>query len=479
MYIDPDFGWHVRLGELTSKYGIFATDPFSYTMPSFPFIDHEWLTNIFIFKTLNLLGKASLGIIFTLLAIASIILSLKRNKFPKSFSNKTFVLIDTLLFVVAAGLLQPFFGIRPQVESWLLYSIFLFFLTNEKRLEKYLYLTPFFVFFWTNIHGSFPLPIVSLFIIVVFKSVRERKIWFRGFITIVLSVIATCINPYGFRAWHEVYQQVTDTSVRWILLEWKPAIFSFNLFYLIFVCIFIITFKNLFSNYKLEYAILNVFMFLQGLSSVRHVPLWLIVMLPIARDSIINFYSQSKKIYLGTVRFKKALNGSLVVVSLIYLAMLFLQNYPPNTGLNEKYFYPQKAIEFLKEINPQGNVFSNYEWGGYLIWKYPEKKVFIDGRMATWKWQANMPEESNYIMGDYVDFIKGKRDFDDEFKKYNIHTVLWPNTHVKSILYSMELYMRKVILKREVKGELDVNRLMIDRGWEVIYKDNVATIYQK
>ena len=46
VYLDPDVGWHVRMGQIILHAGIPKTDPFSYTMPSYPFIDHEWLTNI-------------------------------------------------------------------------------------------------------------------------------------------------------------------------------------------------------------------------------------------------------------------------------------------------------------------------------------------------------------------------------------------------------------------------------------------------
>ena len=44
--LDPDFGWHLRMGQIILQTGIPATDPFSYTMQSYPFVDHEWLTNI-------------------------------------------------------------------------------------------------------------------------------------------------------------------------------------------------------------------------------------------------------------------------------------------------------------------------------------------------------------------------------------------------------------------------------------------------
>jgi len=46
VFLDPDFGWHLRVGEIIQESGFPKTDPLSFTMPTFGFVDHEWLTNI-------------------------------------------------------------------------------------------------------------------------------------------------------------------------------------------------------------------------------------------------------------------------------------------------------------------------------------------------------------------------------------------------------------------------------------------------
>src|SRR5258708_37445215 len=73
-YIDPDFGWHLRLGQLLLEKGIPATDPFSYTMPSFPFVDHEWLSNILISLVYKFSTQWGLAIIYAALSLATFLL---------------------------------------------------------------------------------------------------------------------------------------------------------------------------------------------------------------------------------------------------------------------------------------------------------------------------------------------------------------------------------------------------------------------
>jgi hypothetical protein len=42
--------------------------------------------------------------------------------------------------------------------------------------------------------------------------------------------------------------------------------------------------------------------------------------------------------------------------------------------------YPQAAVDYLHANRPDGQLFSTYGWGGFLIWALPEYPVFIDGR---------------------------------------------------------------------------------------------------
>src|SRR6266567_1888962 len=71
---DPDFGWHIRAGEYILHYGIPYTDPFSYSMPSYPFVDHEWLTNILLERIFTLWGIVPLLILSSTLAVGSLLL---------------------------------------------------------------------------------------------------------------------------------------------------------------------------------------------------------------------------------------------------------------------------------------------------------------------------------------------------------------------------------------------------------------------
>jgi len=51
----------------------------------------------------------------------------------------------------------------------------------------------------------------------------------------------------------------------------------------------------------------------------------------------------------------------------------------PGLGLQEGR-YPEKASEFLAREGIEGRLFNEVAFGGYLIWRFPGRGVFIDGR---------------------------------------------------------------------------------------------------
>jgi len=476
--IDPDFGWHIKLGELTiSNGGVFATDPFSYTMPSFLYIDHEWLTNIFLYLFYEYFGNIATALVHVLMLFFALFLAFGRV--AKKISPKIDAPVSIFFWILAFGVFLTFFGIRPQVESWLLYSVFLSLLLKKEDLfERYFYLAPFFQIVWTNLHGSFPLPITTLAIFIVAKLFKSKKVWWKGLVTLVLCIVATGINPYGFHIWYEVIQSVTDSSLRWTVVEWKPVFFFFNIFYLVSVVLYFFSLKSYLRLFSFELVVLNTFFFFQGLASMRHVPIWFLINAPMQLEVLSDFYVKAGKIEFARARFIKLLNGFSLLLFVFFAINFLEQSFSQNKSLREDIFYPKKALAFLKSNTTPGNIFSDYGWGGYLIWKHPEKKVFIDGRMPSWKWSSNPANESGYAMEEYVNFLNGDLDMEKNFEKYNIDTVLWPSKQTNDISV-LNQYILNNFFKKDTSNIFSMTKYMAQKGWVLVYQDEVASIYQK
>jgi hypothetical protein len=130
--------------------------------------------------------------------------------------------------------------------------------------------------------------------------------------------------------------------------------------------------------------------------------------------------------------------------------------------------YPVKAISYLRKNPSTGNMISAYEWGGYLILNYPEKKVFIDGRMPSWRQDAKRhPAESPDALDEFITFLTQTKPMAPLVKKYNIDTILIPK---KMIEPNKVTNNNKIIQK--FKSTLKKN------GFEPVYTDELAIIYR-
>lgn len=480
VFLDPDFGWHLRMGQIISSSGIPATDPFSYTMPSFPFIDHEWLTNVIISKLYPPLGKIGMAAIYSLIALSALAIAvvnpLSRKVSLKRLDLGRRVAVPSFL---GAAIFLLYSGIRPQVESWFLLAVLLWIVLNQTIWRRWRFLLPALYILWANLHGSFAVGLVTLFMVLILRTIRVRRIDFGDLIVAALSLLATFINPYGVRIWYEVWLQISDTSLRWTIAEWMPALFTFNVPLVVLTPLSVFLLWKYRGRFYLEEKGLFLFFLVQGLASTRHIPLWVVVVTPLLSLGIDFLYRDIKKIPFGIARFNKSYKVALLgCLGIFVLESLLSLN--SARLLAEEAFYPSKAVQYLREDLPVGNVFSSYNWGGYLIWKLPEKKVFIDGRMPSWRWKANIASESNYAMKDYGALLAGKLSSKDVFAKYGIDTVLWPVPVEFDIFGYLDDKLDK-LLNRFGKKRHDFNLYeeLEKNGWEKVYEDRVSVIYQK
>ena len=473
--LDPDFGWHIRMGQLILSKGIPATDPFSYTMPSYPFVAHEWLTDILLVWLLSVIGYAGLAGVFTLIALGAALLQWR----ALSKQQRQFVFIPLFLIVMVLGI---FFGVRPQVISWFFFSFILFIVRDLGHFRKWRLWLPVVFLVWANLHGGFPVGLAVLLAASVYWLFKGKYPVFIAIALFLLSVGATFITPYGWRTWWEVWMTMGDGSLRWNILEWMPAIvilyFSFWTFF-VFSIFFVI-------RYIKKFIFLDIFLYFGFLaaafSSVRHIPLWAIIALPMTTQGLFFLHQEAAKIQYGSIRLAKALKGFFIIIFVISVLEL-LPAILPVSGQNAA--YPQKSVGYLNLHMPKGQIFSSYDWGGYLIWKLQEKKVFVDGRMPSWRWEAHIPGESDYAFYEYQKFLRGELSFRSIVSKYGISTLLLPveKDDQGLLVWQMARFDNFVKKSLHIKPgkEMGFSKVVIaakKAGWVVVYKDKNVVIYQ-
>lgn len=470
VYLDPDLGFRLRTGEIILSDGFPETDPYSYTMPSFPYVEHAWLVATAWALTYPLIGKVGLSLVSSAIAIGAILISVSRVSLKNIWS------FGLPPFLLAISVVLPFSGVRAQVFSWLMMSTLLLVVFNARNLKKWRPFLPFFFLLWANLHGSFVAGLSVLFFVLIIRTLRKRKVETKNAVVLALSVLATFINPYGAGAWREALSSVADRSLQWQIAEWMPALLMIDFsFIALSVLSFLLVFRYR-KKFKAEEVGIFIVVLLQALLSRRHIPLWVIVAVPMTISGLSFFYQEVRKIKKAIPRFRRvylfAWVGSLVI--LIFQSFFSIKN---ASFLSEERFYPGKAVEFIKANLPSGEIFSKYGWGGYLIWELPEKKVFIDGRMPSWRWRVHPPDESSAAFDEYGSILGGEVNYKKSFDKYGVDTVLWPQNRPISLL--RQLSERIAGLLKKPTREFNLLNEIEKDGWEKVYEDSVSFIYKR
>lgn len=471
--LDPDLGWHLANGKYFLEHGtIPRLDMLSHSMPDYPWIAHEWLTDIILFWTYNNFGFWPLAIIFSILASATFLLSASAI-----FTRFEYRIIAALIGALAS---VPIIGIRPQVITLFGLGLIIFLLFRWRRslVNKLIFCLPLIFLFWVNLHGGFSIGLAVLFLFLLFETTKffYQKIslknhlfnisWFKkevltkqslGRLALIflISIIATLVNPYGVGIYKEIYNTFSQTQpgayVKEHIGEWQNVTSANAMSYFFIVYVIFLGFLVLLNIKKLDFTLITlalIFLYF-GFLSWRNMPVYIVITLPLWVLSMKNLVGETLS---SMVRSK-------LVIFLLLLATVFvgwqrgsqtfpLMNSPERASKVGN--YPYGAVQYIKQNLDQfqGKMFNEYNWGGYLTWQLPEKKVFIDGRMAIWQLPGKNPFE------DHDNFLSGKMNYAQFIDKYKIDWVL-------------------------VFPERVASHILVNAGWEIVYQDGISIILKR
>lgn len=479
-FIDPDFGWRLRSGGYFLHFGIPKTDIYTYTMPTFPWVDHAWSFDAMLALTYPVAKMLIPSLIVTIMAYLAILFSLARSE---KLSDSVFVNLKLfgktvpLSFLVVFVLLSllSFFGVRVQITTWFLFSVFLYFLLDRVRWKKWRKLVPFFFLAWANLHGGFASGLIAFATVIATRFVKDKIFEKTDVALFIASVLVTVINPYGISLWREVWSSLSDPSLRFKIIEWRPAIFfpDFSFAFLAVFSVFLLVRYR--AALRLEEIVLFVIFGIFGLSSMRNVPLWFFVALPVASKEFDLLFKDAGKIRFGKKRFT-VVHGILWALVVILICVQFFLVARETARYTQSSFYPEAAVTYVRQHPIDGQLFAPYGWGGYLIWQYPEKKVFIDGRMPSWRWGDAPSGELDAAFDVYNDMLNGKVDVLTVFEQFNIQEVLWYKQREQSE-NSLETRLQDTLKKFNIPvNDFLLSDYLIEKGWVKTYEDDQAVV---
>jgi hypothetical protein len=424
---DPDLWWHLATGRFIVQHRTVPnSDPFSYTAAGKPWVAHEWLTDVLLYELHRITGWAGLITAFAaVISAAFFLLYLRCGTCPYIAGAAT---------LVAALATRPVWGVRPQVLSLLLTSLWLLILERSERNPKILWWTLPLTVLWVNLHAGFALglALLALFLAgewIEWKIAKPQAPSRSRFLALILALalLLVPLNPNGVKLYWYPIETLRSPAMQSYIAEWASPNFhhaEYWLFLLIVLALFAMVSWPLTIRPR-DLLLLSVSLF-AALRSIRLIPLFVLIAVPLISSRIANRQAAKRRPthpinhprgpHLPLLA-RIILNGS-IVSGMVAFAAIHAADVIRHQAQSEQQLFPEGAAAFLSTHSPTGPIFNSYDWGGYLVWKlYPSVPVFIDGRADVY---------GDQFLHDFANTYEFKDNWQQTLNRWNIQTVLVP-----------------------------------------------------
>lgn len=446
---DPDIWWHLHNAQFLAEHHSFLrADSYSFTVPGHAWINHEWLGELPYYLGWRILGlsgiHAVMFVTLTLIFMGILYLSYRESGHYKSSSLAT-------SFVVFFGCVS--FGPRTILFGYLYLLLLLIVLQKfRKNGDAPLWTIPLLFCLWVNTHGSWSIGIIFLSFFIAsglidceWGSVYSNR-WTRTqrkklLITWIASAGALFLNPYGARL---VFYPL-DLAFRQRLniehvAEWVSINFHDVRGKLVIVLLVVLLLSTIIKPRRWNLGELGIVLFAlySGLTYIRFLFLVAIVIAPVLA-----------KTFDFVPRYRRELDTPRLNACVILLIAAACIHFWPREEQLEQWVaeqYPEQALSYLRTNTPHGALLNFYLWGGYLNWRDPEMKVFVDSRVDIFEYSG--------VLKDYLDLLS-LRNPAALLDKYQIRYVLFPPDEPFTYL------------------------LEHASGWKVAYRDQVCVLFER
>jgi hypothetical protein len=415
---DPDVWWHLKAGEYIAEHKTVPhTDPFSFTRAGQPWVAHEWLTELGMYELQRTTGFGGLIVIFAAcLAAAFFLLYLRCGPAPY---------IGGVATLCAAWATAPIWGVRPQVLSLLLTSLWLLILERSEQSPNLLWWTLPLTLLWVNLHAGFALGLVlsALFLAGEFLEKHTRLVpphdshtRTAAFI-LLLDLLLVPLNPNGLRMFSYPIETLRSAAMQNYIAEWASPNFHHPEYwpFLLIVLVSFITLSISGKPPRPRDLILLLVALYASLASIRMIPLFVLIAVPLITKRLGSWPRRDHPSQRTLSR--TPLNATITLAVAIFASVRIAHLIHHQAGAEASQF-PTRAVAFLQAHPPTGPIFNHYDWGGYLIWKlYPSIPVFIDGRADLY---------GQPLLHDFAEGYQFKSSWQQILERWHIQTVIIP-----------------------------------------------------
>lgn len=436
---DPDFGWHLKSGEvMVQNGGLLQTDPFSFTDDGVVSnrealtLKGYWLWQITVYGLYSLFEINGIFLVnfFTALAMVGVVVwQMRRHQLNHALA----IVLVTIGFTLFRSI---YYLERPQVVSFLFAAILFWLIMQVREGGRLGWTLPLLMMTWANLHGGF---VVGDLILLGFAAgavieyrqdlprLRHLLIW------VGIAIGASLLNPNGVSVFVELFtfynselmSRVSEFKSSWAIFAAGKR--SILLLWLL-VALYAI---GIWRSRRIFWPELIVVLFLAYFSTahVRNVGFFAVALLP-----GIGYHLQHA-LHLppfqrdGRRRGERQKGFQYLVVALSMVALLWQVNEDWKKGsltASVSKNFPIESTQFIMTSGLQGRMFNNYNFGGYQIWQlYPQHLVFIDSRGMD----IDVFDDWLLMVSASLKEVGSRKEFEVLFDRYEIDYVVQPHIY--------------------------------------------------
>ena len=423
---DPDLWWHLRTGRwIAETRHIPHTDPFSFTRAGSAWVSHEWLSEVVFYQIWRHTSWAGLIVFSAIVTTAGFVLLFLRCPGPRHWAAAA-----TVLGALASA---PAWGVRPQMFTFLLASLFLWLMERgQDRPRLLLWIPPLFVL-WLNLHAGFALGLALLLAYcagLVCEAIAGKTPWahVRPHLVRLLLAVVACLavvplNPSGAQLYRYPLDVLRSAGMRSFIVEWlSPDFHQFRFVPLLLMCLaLLVAFARARSRPKARVLVPLLGTLFAALDAVRHIQIFALLAVPVIAAALSDpsrqWQSPSGRPEGESSKLRLVLPAT-VLAFLAVFAMVRWDTLVRSQARAEGDLFPKAAVEYLASHRKPTQLFAYYDWGGYAIWKlYPDYRVFVDGRADLY---------GDDLLGQFKTAVQLRPGWQRVLQQWRVGTVLVP-----------------------------------------------------
>lgn len=415
LLLGNNLDFHLHGGRwIVEHFAVPQTDIATYSVPDNPYVDLHWLFQVGLFLVWKLGGFAGISVVNTLLALLLFGLLYLRNE---SLGVNRDITSWCLLAAIVA--IHQRLQMRPESLTFIyLVAVGLLLDAWESHRWRAIIVLPVIQVLWVNTQGLFML---GWFIIVanfVGRTWSNRRMDWPLFLTLLVSMSVSLLNPYGWRAVVFAVHLLTRFNPGNVFREqylecaplWQLVWHLEEYVFLAYAGLTLVCLALTFRRSKLTDWILILPVFALALIAVRNVPLFVLVAMPILGRSLSELRAQTSS-FRASAQWPRVLSVLSPVLFVVFCLSIVLRvvsgAYYGKADKNLQFKFglgldtgarPVAAASFIMRCGLGGRILNDSSIGGWLSWSL-RRPVYLDQRSEVITEELYVEERNSYQAG--------------------------------------------------------------------------------